>query len=305
MSDSLPPIVKRNRSSSSPLIYLESNGPPSFHASELPELQRVNSRSSQVGTAPITFRGGNPLVTGSSNLSRIPTSTQLLSRSKSRRIEEESVHENEAEVNRLGSPIVGNDLEEGTAEEDEEDLEIYNKFTSRKKNYIVAIVAYCALLAPFSSSSFLPSIPEISKDLNTTATILNISVAAFIVVIGISPLMWAPYAGVYGRKAVYMVSLPIFTLSSLGVALSPNLVSLFVMRCFQGVGSSAVLSVGAGSIGDLYPRSRRGGAMGWFYSGILVVSFNFCFPFLLFLLFTNNERMVIRDLRWLRQLREY
>lgn len=108
-----------------------------------------------------------------------------------------------------------------------------------------------------------------------------------------------------GRKPIYIVSLPIFTLGSLGVGLSTNLAGLIAGRIIQGkvirfsmihlplgqipeeiysscsflplhclrivgIGSSAVLSVGAGTIGDLYPRSQRGAAMGWFYSGVLV-----------------------------------
>lgn len=52
------------------------------------------------------------------------------------------------------------------------------------------------VLAAFSSSSFLPSIPAIAKDLNTTATILDVTVAIYIVVLAICPLAWAPYAGV-------------------------------------------------------------------------------------------------------------
>lgn len=142
--------------------------------------------------------------------------------------------------------------------------------SERKKKCLVAIVSFAALLAPFSSSCFLPSIPAIDEALHTTATILDATVSIFLVVIGISPLLWAPYAGLYGRRPIYLLSLPIFTLGSMGVALSPSLGVLIVTRIIQGVGSSAVLSVGAGTIGDLYPRAVRGKAMGMFYVGVLV-----------------------------------
>ncbi|ORY88374.1 major facilitator superfamily domain-containing protein, partial [Leucosporidium creatinivorum] len=147
---------------------------------------------------------------------------------------------------------------------------MYNRFSERRKSLIVAIVAFAALLAPFSSSAFLPSIPQICDDLHTTPTILNATVAIYIFVIGVVPLLWAPYAGLYGRRPIYLVSLPIYTLGSLGVALSNSLAALIITRIIQGAGSSAVLSVGAGTIGDLYPRHRRGAAMGYFYSGILI-----------------------------------
>lgn len=159
----------------------------------------------------------------------------------------------------------------GKGESPEQKAErMYARFSERRKSVIVAIVAYAALLAPFASSSFLPSIPQISNDLDTTPTILNATVAVYIFVIGLVPLIWAPYAGAYGRRPIYCLSLPIFAVGSLGVALSDSVASLVVTRIIQGAGSSAVLSVGAGTIGDIYPRQRRGRAFGLFYSGVLV-----------------------------------
>lgn len=83
-------------------------------------------------------------------------------------------------------------------------------------------------------------------------------------------MIYAPYATIYGRRNIYLISLPIFTLGSLGAALAPNFIALFILRLVQAAGSSAVLSVGAGSITDLYPRRHRGSAMGLYYGMILI-----------------------------------
>ncbi|POY75477.1 putative Fructokinase [Rhodotorula taiwanensis] len=147
---------------------------------------------------------------------------------------------------------------------------VYSRFSPRRKRVIVAIVSYCALLAPFSSSSFLPSIPQIVDDLHTTATVINVTVAVFILAIGLFPLIWAPYSGVYGRRPIFLISLPIFALGCLGTALSKSLAALIVTRIIQALGSSPVLSIGAGTISDLYPKHERGTAMGLFYLGVLV-----------------------------------
>lgn len=143
--------------------------------------------------------------------------------------------------------------------------------------------------AAFSSSSFLPSIPQIVEDLDTTASIINITVAIFILFIGIFPLFWAPYSGVCrsprrpftpawfrcsllmysasadGRRPIYLLSLPIFALGCVGTALSHSLVALILTRIVQALGSSPVLSIGAGTISDIYPKQERGTAMGLFY----------------------------------------
>lgn len=51
----------------------------------------------------------------------------------------------------------------------------------------------------------------------------------------------------------------------MGTALSQSLAALIVTRILQAFGSSPVLSVGAGTIGDLYSKHERGTAMGLFY----------------------------------------
>ena len=148
--------------------------------------------------------------------------------------------------------------------------DIYNRFTRQRKKFIVYTVSYCALMSPFASSSFLPSIPQISQDLNTDATVVNYTVAIFLVSIALAPLLWSPFATYYGRRPVYLASLPLFALGSMGVALSKTLPALILTRIVQGIGSSSVLSVGAGSISDVYPPAVRGSAMSIYILGAMV-----------------------------------
>lgn len=119
-----------------------------------------------------------------------------------------------------------------------------------------------------ASSIFLPSVPQLANDLKTTETIVNVTIAIFIVVIGVAPVIWSPLSGFYGRKPVYLASMPITIAGSIGVALSRNVGDIIGTRVLQGIGSSAVLAVGAGTIGDIFRPTERANAMGWFYSGV-------------------------------------
>jgi hypothetical protein len=81
--------------------------------------------------------------------------------------------------------------------------DIYDRFSPRKKSVITAIVSFAALLArasrcsrvyflshrpstAFASSSFLPSIPQIAHDLNVSESVVNYTVAVYLVCIGIA-----------------------------------------------------------------------------------------------------------------------
>jgi len=119
-----------------------------------------------------------------------------------------------------------------------------------------------------ASSIFLPSVPQLANDLETSETIINVTIAIFIVIIGVAPIIWSPLSGFYGRKPVYLASMPITIAGSIGVALSRNVGDIIGTRVLQGIGSSAVLAVGAGTIGDIFRPTERANAMGWFYSGV-------------------------------------
>jgi len=158
----------------------------------------------------------------------------------------------------------------------------FDRFTQSQKRRMTAIVSFSALLSRTSptqvtapanniamaSSIFLPSVPQLADDLNTSETIINVTIAIFIVVIGVAPVIWSPLSGFYGRKPIYLASMPITIAGSIGVALSRNVGDIIGTRVLQGIGSSAVLAVGAGTIGDIFRPTERANAMGWFYSGV-------------------------------------
>jgi len=185
-------------------------------------------------------------------------------------ISEEQEKQNEVDISlkHLCSP---QDLDRGLGsrppDEQGKEPDIYDRFSPSRKLLIVFIVAWAALLAPFASSAFLPSIPQIASDLQTSESVINYSVAVYLVVIAFAPLAWSRASTYYGRRLVYLSSMPVFILGSVGVAESRTLAQLIVTRVIQGAGGSSVLSIGAGSIGDIYRPTERGRAMGWYLAG--------------------------------------
>ncbi|GAA5847354.1 hypothetical protein JCM9279_000252 [Rhodotorula babjevae] len=230
---------------------------PAASAHDLPEATRLTALERAPSQPRVGYAGGAGLRRGHTRRGPVVVGAQG-------RIDEDAeAHVVEEEVALGGS---GETVEETEARAQR----MYARFTVAQKRRIVAIVAYAALLAPFSSSSFLPSIPQISQDIGTSAAVINVTVAVFILCIGLFPLCFAPYSGLYGRRPIYLISLPVFALGCLGTALSRSLGALIATRILQAFGSSPVLSIGAGTIGDLYQKDERGAAMGLFYLGILV-----------------------------------
>ncbi|KAJ2858406.1 Dityrosine transporter 1 [Coemansia erecta] len=146
----------------------------------------------------------------------------------------------------------------------------YSPFSSRTRAMIVIITALTGLVSPLSANMYYPSIQKVRDDLHTTQSSITWTVTAYVIAMAIFPLLWSNMADQIGRKPVYAVSMLIYTCGSIGCALSHSLAALIASRIIQSAGSSAVQGAGAGTISDIYPREKRGTALGIYYLGPLL-----------------------------------
>lgn len=66
---------------------------------------------------------------------------------------------------------------------------------------------------------------------------------------------------IVGKKRVYLAGLLLFTLGAFGSSLAPNFVVLVGCRVAQGIGASALLSLGPALLRDIYPPTMLGRAL--------------------------------------------
>ena len=110
---------------------------------------------------------------------------------------------------------------------------------------------------------------QVAKDLETTPTVTNLSVALYMLSMSIFPLWWSSFSERLGRRTIYIASYTLFTLFAILSAVSDSVAMLIVMRMLSGGAAASVQAVGAGSIADVWETKERGRAMGIFYLGPL------------------------------------
>ena len=129
-------------------------------------------------------------------------------------------------------------------------------------NKILALLFVGVLMGALDISIVGPAIPAIEKSINVNthlmAWIFSIYVLANLV--GIS--LMAKLSDLYGRRRIYIISLSIFAVGSLIVALSDNFNVLLAGRAVQGFGASGIFPVASAVVGDIFPPERRGRALG-------------------------------------------
>lgn len=108
-----------------------------------------------------------------------------------------------------------------------------------------------------------------AKDLNTTPTVTNLSIALYMLSMSIFPLWWSSFSEKFGRRTIYLASFSLFVIFNVLSAVSSSIGMLIVMRMLSGGASASVQAVGAGTIADIWDTYERGRAMGIFYLGPL------------------------------------
>ncbi|UKZ80321.1 hypothetical protein TrVFT333_008079 [Trichoderma virens FT-333] len=135
---------------------------------------------------------------------------------------------------------------------------------------ITLTIALATAAAPLGSSIFYPALPEMTKSLNTTEDIANLSVALYMISMSIFPLWWSSFSEQFGRRSIYIISFALFLIFAILSAVSTNIAMLIVFRIFTGGASASVQAVGAGTIADIWESHERGRAMSMFYLGPLL-----------------------------------
>ncbi|OJK02619.1 hypothetical protein ASPACDRAFT_39929 [Aspergillus aculeatus ATCC 16872] len=139
-----------------------------------------------------------------------------------------------------------------------------------KKYFFTGIVSLAAVAAPLQSNILLPALSDISTYFQVSRSLVNLSVAFYILAMGIIPLWWSVISELYGRRPVYLISFAIFVVWNVVSAESTSISMLIVMRVLCGGASASVQAVGAGTVADLWEVERRGQAMGYFFLGPMV-----------------------------------
>ncbi len=117
---------------------------------------------------------------------------------------------------------------------------------------LAALLAALATLGPFAIDTYLPAFETMSKDLNTSMLSMQQTLSLFLAAFGFMFLFHGALSDSFGRKPVILWGLAVFTVASVGCALSRDVQTLIVFRILQGLSVGAGMVVGRAMIRDLF-----------------------------------------------------
>ena len=118
---------------------------------------------------------------------------------------------------------------------------------------------------------FAPSIPAVMVEFQSqSSTLATLVVSIYVLGNATGPFIIAPLSELYGRAPVYHTTNIFFVIFTAACALSSSMSMLIVFRFLAGAVGAAVLSLGGGTITDLFVPEERGKAMALWSLGPLL-----------------------------------
>ncbi|WFD32005.1 hypothetical protein MSPP1_003047 [Malassezia sp. CBS 17886] len=130
------------------------------------------------------------------------------------------------------------------------------------RHLTVVVVSCYTLLMPMTSSMNAPALDTLMEQFNVTdTTIGKMMMSSQMLALVLAPMVYGPMSETYGRKNILQVSNIIFLIFNVGCGLSKTATQMIVLRFFAGLAGCAPLSLGAGTVADLFTPDERGTAM--------------------------------------------
>ena len=129
------------------------------------------------------------------------------------------------------------------------------------QRHLTVFAALLSMIAPFSINTYLPSFPDIELEFGISRVVLSQSLAVYLLAFAISTLFWGPIADRFGRRLVILLSMSLYTLSSIGCALADSTDSFLLLRIMQGLTASGGVVAARAMIRDAHDAENARRAM--------------------------------------------
>lgn len=121
---------------------------------------------------------------------------------------------------------------------------------------LAILLALLGMVGPFAIDTYLPAFPAIAGALQATPVQMQQTLSAYLFAFAFMTLFHGSLSDSFGRRPVVLCGLAVFTLASLGCALSQSIGQLVAFRALQGLSAGAGIVVSRAVIRDMFPPTQ-------------------------------------------------
>lgn len=138
----------------------------------------------------------------------------------------------------------------------------------RRKVRFALILGGLTAFGPLAIDMYLPALPQLSVDLNASASSAQLTLTAVLLGLAFGQLCAGPISDAVGRRKPLLIGLTVFIAASVLCALSTSVYGLAALRLLQGIGAAAGMVIARAAVRDLY----GGVEAARFYSSLMLVT---------------------------------
>jgi len=134
----------------------------------------------------------------------------------------------------------------------EADLSPGELMSSRQRLRLVLVLGFLIALGPLTIDMYLPSLPTITTDLQTTAAAVQLTLTGTLAGLALGQLLVGPVSDAVGRRTPLLFGVAAHILASVLCVIAPNLAVLGTLRVLQGLGAASAAVVAMAIVRDLF-----------------------------------------------------
>src|SRR5258708_6606979 len=142
--------------------------------------------------------------------------------------------------------------------------------SSSVRLYLPPLVA-SGSLGLLASSIYVPSIPDIARDLGVSVGLVQLTMTVFLVTYGASMLMMGSLSDRFGRRKVLLSGILLCLAASVVCGMARSIEWLLIGRAFQALGSCAGVVIARATVRDLFDREQTARAMAVLAASITII----------------------------------
>ncbi|MBS0344709.1 MAG: MFS transporter, partial [Proteobacteria bacterium] len=121
---------------------------------------------------------------------------------------------------------------------------------------LAVLLAVLGMLGPFSIDTYIPAFSGIARSIGASPVEMQQTLSAYLFGFAFMNLFHGALSDSFGRRPVVLSGIAVFTLASLGCALSQTIGQLVLFRALQGMAAGAGIVVSRAVIRDMFPPAE-------------------------------------------------
>ncbi|KAJ5750924.1 hypothetical protein N7533_007952 [Penicillium manginii] len=151
------------------------------------------------------------------------------------------------------SPTTQNKLD-WTSQTDKKNPRNWSRLRKTLSTLIICSIGFTTTLG---ASIYAPGHAQVQAEFHVSTTISLLPLSAYSLGLAFGPMISSPLSETFGRKFVYLLTLPLCDIFLLGAGFARNITSLIICRFLAGVFAAPGVSVAAATISDFTAPGER------------------------------------------------